>query len=317
MSACSGRDGQALDASKATGKSMTLLVVDDSEFEHQAIAGLLRVVAGLRVVHASGGAAGLEMVDREVPDAVLTDLFMPDMDGLELVQKVRARRPGVPLILMTAFGSEDVAIQALRAGAANYLPKKDLSRDLVGMVRQVQDLLNADRRRRDLFQCVERRESIFDIGNDPEMVGPLSQVLQEELDGLGILDRTAQIRIRVALQEAIANALFHGNLEVSSDLRQDDERAFYNLAEERRRIEPYKSRRIRIATHLDRRKGMFVISDQGPGFDASRINKPIDPEDLLRVGGRGLLLIRTFMDEVTFNAAGNSITMVKRFDPET
>jgi anti-sigma regulatory factor (Ser/Thr protein kinase) len=185
------------------------------------------------------------------------------------------------------------------------------------MIRQVQDVFHADRRRRDLFQCVERRESIFDIGNDPEMIGPLSLLLQEELDGLGILDRPAQIRIRVALQEAITNALYHGNLEVSSDLRQDDERIFYDLAEQRRGLEPYKARRIRIATRLDRRKATFVVGDQGPGFDTSRIDKPIDPEDLLRIGGRGLLLIRTFMDEVTFNATGNVITMVKRFDPDS
>ena len=63
---------------------------------------------------------------------------------------------------------------------------------------------------------------------------------------------------------------------------------------------------------LDRRSATFMISDQGPGFDTSRFDKPIDPEDLLSIGGRGLLLIRTFMDEVTFNPAGNTITMVKR-----
>ena len=58
-----------------------------------------------------------------------------------------------------------------------------------------------------------------------------------------------------------------------------------------------------------------MISDQGPGFDTSRVHQPIDPDDLLRIGGRGLLLIRTFMDEVTFNPSGNTITMVKRLTP--
>jgi CheY-like chemotaxis protein len=255
------------------------------------------------------------MIERETPDLILTDLFMPDMDGLELVQRVRERRPAVPLILMTAFGSEDVAIKALRAGAANYLPKKDLTRDLVGMVRQVLDVFNVDRRRQRLLLCVERRESAFDIGNDPELIGSLVQLLQDEIDGLGVLDRPAQIRVRVALQEALANAIYHGNLEVGSDLRQEDERHFFDLAEIRRSCEPYKSRRIRVLTRLDRRSATFVVSDQGPGFDTSRIHKPIDPDDLLRIGGRGLLLIRTFMDEVTFNPTGNTITMVKRLTP--
>ena len=62
---------------------------------------------------------------------ILTDLVMPDMEGLELVRRVRAEHPQIPVILVTAYGSEDVAMQALRAGAANYIPKKQLARDLV------------------------------------------------------------------------------------------------------------------------------------------------------------------------------------------
>lgn len=315
MSAGCAEEIQQGERGRSAGPSTKLLVVDDSEFDHRVIAGLLRGVAGLTVEYVSGGAEALEALERQTPDLILTDLFMPDMDGLELVQRVRERRPAVPLILMTAFGSEDVAIQSLRAGAANYLPKKDLRRDLVAMVRQVLEVFNVDRRRQRLLLCVERRESAFDIGNDPELVGTLVQLLHDEIDGLGVLDRPGQIRIRVALQEALTNALYHGNLEVSSDLRQEDERHFFKLAEARRACEPYKSRRIRVLTHLDRHSATFMISDQGPGFDTSRIHKPIDPDDLLRVGGRGLLLIRTFMDEVTFNPAGNTITMVKRLTP--
>ena len=55
----------------------------------------------------------------------------------------------------------------------------------------------------------------------------------------------------------------------------------------------------------------FVIRDEGPGFDQSRLADPTDPENWERVGGRGLLLIRTFMDEVWHNPAGNEITLVK------
>ena len=60
---------------------------------------------------------------------------------------------------------------------------------------------------------------------------------------------------------------------------------------------------------------MYVIRDEGPGFDPSTLPDPRDPSNLERTAGRGLLLIRTFMDEVTFNKAGNQITMVKRAAP--
>ncbi len=122
-----------------------------------------------------------------------------------------------------------------------------------------------------------------------------------------------RIRVGIALQEALTNALFHGNLEVSSSLRQEDERLFFDEAEARRRQEPYTSRRIRVIVHVDHLAATFIIGDEGPGFDTSRFDQPIDHEGLVGIGGRGLLLIRMFMDEVVFNAAGNSITMVKRF----
>jgi anti-sigma regulatory factor (Ser/Thr protein kinase) len=64
---------------------------------------------------------------------------------------------------------------------------------------------------------------------------------------------------------------------------------------------------------VDHAAATFIIGDEGPGFDTSRFDGPVDAKDLVRIGSRGLLLIRTFMDEVASNAVGNSITMVKRF----
>ena len=59
----------------------------------------------------------------------------------------------------------------------------------------------------------------------------------------------------------------------------------------------------------------YTIADEGPGFDATTLPDPMAPENLLNVSGRGVMLIRTFMDEVTFNAKGNQMTMIKRLNP--
>lgn len=107
------------------------------------------------------------------------------------------------------------------------------------------------------------------------------------------------------------NALFHGNLEVSSDLRQEDEREFEELARARGGLEPYRSRRIRVEVRIDREAARFVVRDEGPGFDTQLFERPVSAVDITRIGGRGLLLIRTFMDEVRFNGLGNQVTMVK------
>ncbi len=290
----------------------TVLVVDDSLFDHQVIGRLLDAVPGLRLIFASSGTEALRTLDREVPDVIVTDLIMPDMDGVQLVHQVRTRFPSIPMIVMTAFGSEEAAMRALRAGAANYIPKKDLARDLAETVRSVLRCSACDRQRRQLMQCLQRRESAFSLENDPNLIASLLDLVREELDGLGLLDHMGRIRLSIALQEALTNALFHGNLEVSSELRQEDEQRFFQEAEARRVQEPYASRRIHVVICIDHRAATFVVDDEGPGFDTARFDRPVEDEDMVKIGGRGLLLIRTFMDEVAFNPAGNSITMRKR-----
>src|SRR3954454_22265408 len=136
----------------------TVLVVDDSVFDHHVIERLLKPVEGLRVIYATGGRQALEAVERASPDLILTDLIMPDIDGLELVQQVRGRFPSIPIVLVTAFGSEEAAMRALRAGAANYIPKKDLARDLVDTVRQILQVTAVGRHRREFLRCLDYRE---------------------------------------------------------------------------------------------------------------------------------------------------------------
>ena len=76
-------------------------------------------------------------------------------------------------------------------------------------------------------------------------------------------------------------------------------------------MSPYRSRRIRVHVQLDRNAARFVVSDDGPGFDTLLFDRPVDAEDLSRIGGRGLILIRAFMDEVAFNPSGSQISMLK------
>ena len=301
-----------VDGPTTEARDSTVLIVDDSQIDRRIAGSIIEKIGGLTPTYASDGKEALASIAAHAPVAVLTDLQMPGMDGLALVQGIREAYPRLPVILMTAHGSEDVAILALRAGATNYVPKKSLARELTETLRQVLALSAGDRHRQKLLHSLRNRDSTFRLENDPVLITPLIQLLQEDLGAMGLCDATGALRVGVALQEALSNAIYHGNLEVSSDLRQADEREFYNLANRRREEEPYRDRQIIVEARLDRDEACYVIEDQGPGFDTSGLDKPIDPEDLIRIGGRGMLLIRTFMDEVVHNDSGNRITMTKR-----
>ncbi len=106
--------------------------------------------------------------------------------------------------------------------------------------------------------------------------------------------------------------MFHGNLEISSEVREGDSQVYEELLAYRTTHEPWASRKLYVSLHIDEKKGTFIIRDQGPGFNPNELPDPTDPANLDKVSGRGLLLIRTFMDEVHFNETGNGVTMIKR-----
>jgi anti-sigma regulatory factor (Ser/Thr protein kinase) len=135
--------------------------------------------------------------------------------------------------------------------------------------------------------------------------------LREDLLAVGVCDRHTATRVGIALEEAILNAVYHGNLEISSDLKKNGDEPFHALARERCLLEPYASRRVRVVSRVGSKKATFGITDEGPGFDVSELPDPTDPENLDKPSGRGLLLMRTFMDEVRYNATGHRCTMTK------
>ena len=292
----------------------TVLVVDDSAGDRRLVGELLKADGDLKVEYAVDGAEALVRMEGALPDLVVTDLVMPQINGLELVSAVRSRYPLVPVILTTSKGSEEIAVQALKQGAASYVPKRTLVSDLLDTVQGVLAVSCRERSHSRLMGCMTNSDSTFVLANDCTLFGPLVAYIQEEVARLGLCDEAERTRIGVALEEALANALYHGNLEVGSELREADSRAYCALVDRRRREAPYRDRQMHVLASLSRKRASVVVSDEGTGFDPSALPDPTQPANLERVSGRGVLLMRTFMDEVIYNEPGNAVTLVKRRD---
>jgi len=289
-----------------------VLVVDDSSVDRSRTAGLLRKADDLTVEFAQNGFEALQQIALAAPDLVLTDLVMPEMDGLELVAQIVSQYPLVPVILMTGRGSEQTAVRALKAGAASYVPKSLLASMLVETVVSVLDAAREDRCELQLMDCLTHSEMHFRLRNDPTLIGPLVNYLHRTIRAVGTCDQAGGIRTCVALEEAINNAMYHGNLEITSTVRTGDTEAYRRLVAERLASPPYGDRTIDVEARFSRDEATFVVRDHGPGFDPASLPDPTDPENLDKASGRGLLLMRTFMDSVHYNEHGNEVTMVKR-----
>jgi CheY-like chemotaxis protein len=297
----------------------SILVVDDSAVDRRLVGGLVQKVLPCDVNYAANGVEALAQMHGDLPDLILTDLNMPVMDGLELVNYVRDHHPEVPIVLMTAYGSEALAVEALAKGAATYVPKSQLAAKLPSTIQNVLSMTFVHRSYEQLIHCLSRAEFAFVLQSEPSLVDPLVDLVQQMVASVVLCDFTGRLQIGVALKEALLNAIFHGNLEISPSEIQNVQHGLIeendqSLVEEHRMRPEYKDRKVHVEIRITSDEARFVVRDDGKGFDVATV---FDPKKRLAVepeGPRGLALMRTFMDEVTFNEIGNEITMVKRRD---
>jgi CheY-like chemotaxis protein/anti-sigma regulatory factor (Ser/Thr protein kinase) len=286
------------------------MIVDDSAVDRRLAGGLLEK-HDWSVHYAAGGKEALEQMAARLPDVIVTDLHMPEMNGLELVAAIKKDYPPVPVILMTAIGSEDVAAQALREGAASYVPKRRLAADLLPTVQRILRGALEDRAQPLLMHYMEACSLSFVLRNDLGLLHATVNHLQPMLRCLPLADETERVRVSIALEEALNNSYYHGNLEVGAALGRADRQSYERLAAERLWQPPYCDRQIRLTANISRQEAVFIVSDDGPGFDVSKLPAALSADGDQGIG-RGIFLMRSIMDEANFNDAGNQVTLIKR-----
>jgi len=288
-----------------------LLVVDDDRTDRAAVRRLLADLE-VELVEVPDAERALASVQEEPPDIVLTDLRMPGMTGLELVERLGEEAPGLPVVLMTSMGNERIAMEALGAGAASYVPKGDLGAMLEDTLRELFELVEARRERQEVLRFLEDSRTDFVLPTDIAVIPPFSGFVTAQLELLGFGDEAQRNRVGMAVAEALSNAMVHGNLELDSELRDDDRAEFDRQLRSRSERSPYAERQVRCRASLSPDEVEFRIEDEGPGFDLSRLPDPTEPENLLAARGRGVFLLRTFMDGVDYTPPGNVVTLRKR-----
>ncbi len=218
----------------------------------------------------------------------------------------------------------------LKKGAADFLTRPIQSRELIRSLDRLVNLKrgfitapmvnettpNPENDELGLSQGGWRKELIeesktLEIDNNFENLYPLVNFLTEDLSGYQILEDEELIPLKTLLTEALENAIFHGNLELPSELRLENSELFFETAKQKSCLEPYQNRRVVIQYNISRNSVKYIIRDEGKGFEHSEIPDPIDPQNLFQLQGRGILRIALFMDEMFWNEKGNEITMIR------
>lgn len=297
-----------------TAQPPHVLVIDDDAAVLELVVEAL-TTHGMKVHPFSEGEEAMKLLaDPMAPtfDLVLSDINMEGMDGFEVIHRVKAMKPNLPVVLMTGAASVEYTIRALRMGASNLFMKPLALRDLVKSVFHLVELHREFRLAQAGLKGLVGEQRSFSFRSDELDIPSLILHLTDRLVPLGFAQPANLDVIAMAYHEALVNALEHGNLELQSTLKGDlfaEEDPYTALRRERIRDEKYASRLVDVRTRVEGNRYEVEIQDQGNGFDVRKLD-PRSASDLVRTCGRGLPLIQTVLDEVRFNDKGNQVRMV-------
>jgi DNA-binding NtrC family response regulator len=183
--------------------SERILIADDDDALRESLQ-LVLSAEGYEVLTAPDGAAALALLETQTVDIVLCDLRMPGVDGLELLPQLGRRLPGVPVILMSAYGSADLAVEAMRRGAYDYLAKPFQPAEALLTLRKARERERLRRANQLLQRDVQRA-----VGERPIVAASTAMIQVLEL-----VERAAEFKATVLLQgesgtgkEVLARAL--------------------------------------------------------------------------------------------------------------
>ncbi|MGA2379230.1 MAG: response regulator [Spirochaetia bacterium] len=287
--------------------------MDDQEALRSLLARLLER-EGFDAVQAENGARAVEMYRSESPLVVVSDIMMPRMDGLTLLNEIRRIDRNATVILMTGQGNEDVLLKALRGGATNFFKKPFNVRELIDEIRKVVEF-RLEAARSSLFSPLlveETKRFVMPRADSPFF--PIINQITLQLPCL--LPQEDILNLKIGIEEVITNAIEHGNLGISFKEKSKaiQEGRLAELIADRGRESDAAGRAVGITSRLSPRLFEITIRDDGKGFDW-RTLPAVEPETLLAFNGRGIFLTKIYFDEVTYNDAGNEVTLRKHKAP--
>lgn len=273
-----------------------ILVVDDDRTTRELLRAQLRL-AGYSVETAGDGRAALERVHRKKFDLVLLDVWMPGLDGLTVMARLREEPSKPKVIVMTADDTSQTLLRAIREHAFKYVTKPVEPKALVEMVGAA-------------------------LASKPTRPIEVVSARPEWVELLVPCDREAAERI----QEFLARLDTDLPEEVRSSVGQAFRELLMNAIEWGGKLDP--SQTVRISCLRARRMILYRIADPGKGFSFEGLthsalsNPPDQPMEHfverekkgLRPGGFGLLMTRQTVDELLYNEAHNEVVFVKYLD---
>ncbi len=290
---------------------MKILIVDDEPEIRNLLLDFL-TDSGYELETAADGENALKIFQQTNPDLIITDIKMPKMSGIQLLEAVRRQNHDVIVIVMTSFGSEESAIQALELRANNYIRKPMNRKELISLIKKYASIIKERSQELEIIGMFVKRTFSLKLGNDLNLVSKVADRLM--LETVDALDPKEKLGVHLGLVELITNAIEHGNLGITFDettaiVERDGTTAA--LVRERQKNPRFANRKVTIDFYMDENRCEWLIRDEGDGFNINSI-PAYDKKDILSLEhGRGIYLSRLQFDAIEYLGNGNTVRVVK------
>ena len=255
----------------------------------------------------------LQLVQERKFDLIIINETALNSQELPYLEAGERFSPNTPILLITCSQDQASTIHSLQLGAVSFVPATASAQALQQVVVRVLALSKFSRNQQLMLTRCQSCQFEFQLENQCDQISGVVSYLRDVLAAVTGANPRDQMRVAVSIEEALQNAIIHGNLEISSRLRELHDDQFTREMERRQQISPYRERRVHVQAQFTGDSIHLVIADQGPGFDITQLPDPTSPEHLHQPHGRGLLLMRAFMDEINYTPPGNVLTLKKSF----
>jgi hypothetical protein len=207
-------------------EKVSILVVDDSAMERLIVSHVLRKDPRFVVTALTCGQEALEYVEVHRPCMIVTDLRMPGMSGLEVIENLRNAGQSIPVVLMTSCVSEDLVLQAFKAGAASYVPKEVLESSLLKTIQRALILAEQRKFRQQTLAEFTIADWSFAMESDPDSVPYLIRHLLDLAVQASLSRGCDAALVFSSLKRVMSMAAATGILEFGGRLREVLESVF-------------------------------------------------------------------------------------------
>lgn len=273
-----------------------------------------------RIFVANSIAEARPILDREEPHLIFIELVLAGEDPIQFIERTKKSKSNTQFIVITDNATVENAVTALRHGALDFLKKPFEIDDIARIVGKFFSLTANREADYDIYSSIIAESRTFQLPTDFSVISTFMSEIMHIISRFTGIDKKTTLTIRLSLYEMLVNAMEHGNLEINYDMKKnllEEVMDYQRFLQDRANEDPFRNRKVLVSYTYDTKSISFTITDDGKGFDVSKVPNPHASENLERLNGRGIFISRVNMTQVKYNDKGNEVTLYKELTQNT